>query len=245
MAITTPQKGSAGSAQNYSRLVSTFGPSSTTVTDQAPFVAKDVFDKVLLLSAIAVAAGTAAAIANPAPGLMWVMLFVALGVGLLGMFRPARANVCAPIYAVAMGGVLGWVSRFYSSGNSTIVPLAILGTTGIFFGALVLYRTGLVRVTNRFTQVTMVATVGLLAVMIAVFLGVRIPYTSQGLTYLLVFGVLYLFIAIMNLFVDFSFVDRAEAAGLDADAEWFSAFMLLQSSMMVYLALLRIFGGRN
>jgi uncharacterized YccA/Bax inhibitor family protein len=50
---------------------------------------------------------------------------------------------------------------------------------------------------------------------------------------------------VMNLFVDFSFVDQAEAAGLDADAEWFSAFMILQSSMMVYLALLRIFGGRN
>ena len=56
---------------------------------------------------------------------------------------------------------------------------------------------------------------------------------------------LYLILAVMNLFVDFSFVDQAEAAGLDADAEWFSAFMILQSSMMVYLALLRIFGGRN
>jgi uncharacterized YccA/Bax inhibitor family protein len=161
------------------------------------------------------------------------------------MFRPARANVCAPIYAVAMGGVLGWVSRFYSSGNSTIVPLAILGTTGIFFGALVLYRTGLVRVTNRFTQVTMVATVGLLAVMIAVFLGVRIPYTSQGLTYLLVFGVLYLFIAIMNLFVDFNFVYMAQKAGVSKEGEWFSALAIMFSLVMVYLALLRILGGRR
>jgi uncharacterized YccA/Bax inhibitor family protein len=245
MAITTPQKGSAGSAQNYSRLVSTFGPSSTTVTDRAPYVAKDVFDKVLLLSAIAAAAGTAVAIANPAPGLMWVALFVALGAGLTGMFRPARANVCAPIYAVAMGGVLGWVSRFYTSGNSTVVPLAILGTTGVFFGALVLYRTGLVRVTNRFMQVTLVASIGLLAVMIAVFLGLRIPDTSQGLTYLLVFGVLYLFIAIMNLFVDFNYVYMAQKAGVSKEGEWFSALAIMFALVMVYLALLRILGGRR
>jgi uncharacterized YccA/Bax inhibitor family protein len=245
MALTTPQKGSAGSAQNYSRLVSTFGPSSTTVTDRAPFVAKDVFDKVLLLSAIAVAAGTASAIANPAPGLMWVALFVALGAGLIGIFRPARANVCAPIYAVAMGGVLGWVSRFYSSGNSTVVPLAILGTTGIFFGALILYRTGLVRVTNRFMRVTFVATIGLLAMMIAVFLGLRIPYTSQGLTYLLVFGVLYLFIAIMNLFVDFNYVYMAQRAGVSKEGEWFSALAIMFALVMVYLALLRILGSRR
>ena len=245
MAITTPQKGSAGSARNYSTLVSTFGPSSTTVTDRAPFVAKDVFDKVLLLSAIAAAAGTAAALANPAPGLMWVALFVALGAGLAGMFRPARANICAPVYAVAMGGVLGWISRFYASGHSTIVPLAILGTSGVFFGALALYRTGLVRVTNRFTQVTLVATVGLLAVMIAVMLGLRIPYTSHGVTYLLVFGVLYLGIAIMNLFVDFNFVYMAQNAGVSKEGEWFSALAIMFALVMVYLALLRILGSRR
>ena len=245
MAITTTRKGSAGSAQNYSRLVSTFGPSSTTVTDRAPFVAKDVFDKVLLLSAIAVAAGTAAAIANPTPGLMWAALFVALGAGFVGIFRPARANVCAPIYAVAMGCVLGWISRFYASGNSTVVPLAILGTTGIFFGVLVLYRTGLVRVTNRFMQVTLVASVGLLAMMIAVFLGLRIPYTSHGVTYLLVFGVAYLIIAVMNLFVDFNFVYMAQKAGVSKDGEWFSALAIMFSLVMVYLALLRILGSRR
>ena len=47
----------------------------------------------------------------------------------------------------------------------------------------------------------------------------------------------------MNLFVDFSFVDRAQTAGIEAEAEWFSAFTILVSSVMVYLALLRIFGG--
>ncbi len=245
MSVISQQRGSAGSAQNYSRLMTTFGPSSTTVTDAPPFVAKDVFDKVLLLSAIAVIAGTACAIANPAPALMWVGLIVAFGAGLAGIVKPDRANVFAPIYAIAMGGALGWISRFYDTGNSAVVPLAVLGTTGIFFGVLFLYRTGLVRVTNQFVRVTIVASIGLLAMMIAVILGLRIPYTSQGVTTLLVFGVLYLFIAIMNLFVDFNFVYMAQRAGVSKRGEWFSALSIMFSLVMVYLALLRILGGRR
>ena len=68
---------------------------------------------------------------------------------------------------------------------------------------------------------------------------------SSGLSGLIIFGVLYLFIAVMNLFVDYDFAYRAEAGHLSADAEWYSAFSLLLSSAMVYLALLRIFGGRS
>jgi len=243
MAVAT--RGSAGSSQNYSKLVSTFGPGSTTVTDRAPFVAKDALDKVLFLSVIAIASGAAFAVLRPAPGLMWVALFVALGAGLVGIFRPASAKVCAPIYAVAMGGVLGWVSQFYANGNATVVPMAILGTTGIFFGVLFLYRSGLVRVTNRFMQVTFVATIGLLAMIIAVIFGLKIPYTSQQITYLVVFGVLYLLIAILNLFVDFNFAYMAERAGVSKDGEWFSALSIMFSLVMVYLALLRILGGRR
>jgi uncharacterized YccA/Bax inhibitor family protein len=242
---TGATRGSAGSAQNYSKLVSTFGPTSTTVSDRAPLVAKDVLDKVALLTAIAVAAGTVTAIAKPAPGLMWLALFASFGAGLAGTFLPARAKFFAPLYAVTMGSVLGWISEFYANGRSTVVPLAVLGTTGIFFGVLVLYRTGLVRVTNRFVQVTLVATVGLLAMMIAVLFGLTIPFTSQGTTGLLVFGVFYLFIAIMNLFVDFNYVYMAQRAGVSKEGEWFSALSIMFSLVMVYLALLRILGGRR
>jgi uncharacterized YccA/Bax inhibitor family protein len=192
VAISAQQRGSAGSARNYQQLVSTYGPHSTTVTDAPPFVAKDVFDKVLFLSVLAIVSGTVVAIAKPAPGLMWMAWIVALGAGLIGALSPPRARVCAPVYAVAMGAALGWISEYYASRNGAVVPLAVLGTTGIFFGVLAMYRTGLVRVTRRFWQVTLVATIGLLAMALAVMFGLTIPYTSQQVTYLVVFGFLYL-----------------------------------------------------
>jgi uncharacterized YccA/Bax inhibitor family protein len=241
----TTQSGSAGSAQNYSKLVATFGPGSTTVTDRAPFVAKDVFDKVATLATIALVAGVGGAVANPGPGLMFVLLIAALGFGFAGIFRPARASVFAPLYAVAMGAVLGSISRFYSHGNGAVVPLAILGTTAIFFVVLVAYRTGLVQVTHRFVQVTLIATLGLLVMMLALWLGLKIPHTSHSFTYLVVFGVIYLFIAVMNLFVDFNYVYMAQRAGVAKEGEWFAALSIMFALVMVYLALLRILGSRR
>ena len=61
-----------------------------------------------------------------------------------------------------------------------------------------------------------------------------------------IFGVLYLILAVMNLFVDFSFVDRAEAGRARRRRRVvLRLHASCMSSMMVYLALLRIFGGRN
>jgi uncharacterized YccA/Bax inhibitor family protein len=244
MAVAT--RGTAGSARNYSSLVSTFGPSSTTVTDRAPLVAKDVLDKVMALAGLAILSGTVTAVAKPAPGVMWVALLLALGTGLGGVFAPRRAKVLAPMYALAMGSVLGWISYFYAdNGSAGVVPLAVLGTSGIFFGVLALYRTGLVRVTSQFMRVTFVATIGLLVMMVAVLLGLHIPQTSQSATYLIVFGVLYLVVGILNLFVDFNFVYKAQQAGVSKEGEWFAALSIMFSVVMIYLALLRILGNRR
>lgn len=243
MAISN-QQGSTGSRANYGRLVSTFGPSTTTVTDAPPFVANDVFDKVALLATIALVSGVATAIANPAPGLMWVVLIAAAIFGFLGIFRPQQARIFAPIYSVAIGSVLGWVSRFYATGNGAVVPLAIIGTTAIFFAVLFAYRTGIVKVNRRFFMVTLISGFGLLAMMIGVLLGLRIPFTSQNATYLIVFGALYLVVAVMNLFVDFSYVYQAQRAAVSKDGEWFAALSIMFSLVMVYLALLRLLSRR-
>jgi uncharacterized YccA/Bax inhibitor family protein len=197
-----------------------------------------------MLAGLAVVAGIASAALHVDGGFLAVAFIAAAIFGLLGIFRPARAGVFAPLYAVSMGAVLGWVSRYYANTtNGAVVPLAILGTTAIFFGVLIAYRTGLVKVTNRFVQVTLIASLGLLVMMIAVILGLKLPYTSQATTYFVIFGVLYLFIAVMNLFVDFNFVYKAQDAGVRKEGEWFAALSIMFSLVMVYLALLRIFGN--
>ncbi len=257
-------RGSFGSASNYQRMVEAYGPprpgGSTAVLDapapvapnpMAPtpavpavrtFTADGAFNKAGLLGALAFIVGAAAYAVNLPLGVIWPLLIVAFGAGLWASFRPARAKVLAPVFAISEGALLGVLSRFYADQGQHVVTLAVAGTLAVVGGVWFCYRTGLVRVGHRFIQTTMVASLGLLTVMVVAILT---GWGASGLGGVIIFGVLYLFLAVMNLFVDYDFAYRAEASHLSADAEWYSAFSLLLSSAMVYLALLRIFGGRS
>jgi uncharacterized YccA/Bax inhibitor family protein len=216
-------------------------PTSTPVPTRT-FTADGAFNKAGLLGALTLVIGGLAYVANAPLGLVWPLMLVALGAGLWASLQPRRAKVLAPVFAVCEGAVLGMLSRYYANQGQHVVTLAVVGTLAIVIGVWFFYRTGLVRVGHRFLQTTMIASLGLLAVMVV---SILTGWGASGLSGVIIFGVLYLFIAVMNLFVDYDFAYRAQASQLSADAEWYSAFSLLLSSAMVYLALLRIFGGRN
>lgn len=215
------------------------GPGAPATTTSRRFTTEGALNKAGLLGLVALLVGTVAYIGNLSIGVAFVAMIVGLGVGLWCSFSPRRAPVLAPLYAVAEGLVLGVISRFYADNGTHVVPLAIVGTVAVVAGVWTIHRTGLVRVTNRFVQVTSVMMLVALAIMVVMILT---GWGIAGVGGLLVFGVLYLVLAVMSLFIDFSFVDRAAQAGIDADAEWFSAYTILVASVMVYLALLRIFG---
>jgi uncharacterized YccA/Bax inhibitor family protein len=223
------------------------GPPATRppVSDVRPFVAAEVFNKVLLLAAIALGFGITGALLHVPTGAALVCMVAALVVAIVTIVRPHRAPVLAPVFAALEGVTLGVVSKLFAGQDAQIIPLAIIGTSVVFFGVLAAYRTGLVRVGPAFVRATVIAGFGLLAVFIAVALGLQFPGTSQGTTYFLVFGVLYLILGVMDLFVDFAFVTQAEQVGLSHEGEWFAAFSIMVSLVMIYLALLRILGGRR
>jgi uncharacterized YccA/Bax inhibitor family protein len=223
------------------------GPPSARppVSDVRPFLAAEVFNKVLLLAGIALTFGILAALLLVPVGVAVVCMIAALVVAVVTIVRPHRAPVLAPVFAALEGITLGVISKLFAGQDAQIVPLAIIGTTVVFFGVLAAYRTGLVKVGPTFVKATIIAGLGLLGVMLAVVLGLNFPGTSQGTTYFVVFGVLYLVIAVMDLFVDFAYVTRAEQAGVSHEGEWFAAFSIMVSVVMIYLALLRILGGRR
>jgi uncharacterized YccA/Bax inhibitor family protein len=246
--------------RNFSRMEQTFGtgalgtavatrpgdPFSTTrpgVSDVKPLVESDVLGKVGLLTLMAIAAGGFSFLFPVSPGLAWVCVFVALGLGLWAMLRPRLARVLAPIYAVVEGVALGFISKLYNAQSHGIVPMAILLTVALFVGVLMAYRTGLVRISNRFISMTVVASFALVVVLLASVLGLSVSGFQNGATTFIIFGVLYVIVAIMDLFVDFELVHRAARAGVPADAEWFAAFSIFLAVIMLYLGLLRILAG--
>ncbi len=215
------------------------------VSDARPLVANEVYNKVALLSALALLAGVVGFILPVSTAVVLPCIVAAAGLGLWGIFAPHRARILAPAFALFEGLALGVISRVYNEVSHGIVPIAVVATAAIFLGTLAVYRAGLVKVTNRFVMITAVLGIGLLAGMILALFGLQIPGLGPHGTTFVVFGVFYLVIAVMDLFVDFEFVNRAARAGISADAEWYAAFIIMFAVVMVYLAMLRILAGRR
>jgi uncharacterized YccA/Bax inhibitor family protein len=211
------------------------------------FTAAGVYDKVAFLGVVAVAAGTYGYFWAPS-GVAWVAIFAAFVLGLVGSFRPQLARVIAPAYAVLEGVALGYISAAYDTVRSGIVPDAIVLTAGVFIGTWAVYRTGLIRVTPRFVTMTVALTFGLAAVFLLSLLGLPVPGVNSLGTGGVLIGVVILLIAVFNLFVDFNFVETAAAQRLAAEGEWYAAFAVMLSLVLVYLSILRILaasGGRK
>jgi uncharacterized YccA/Bax inhibitor family protein len=208
------------------------------------FTATGVYDKVGVLVVLMLASGTVGYfVKNPA--LILVGIFGALGLALLGIFKPTTAPVVAPLYSLVEGFALGGITAYYAStSGSGIVPLAVIFTGGIFLGTLVVFRSGLVKVTPRFVSMTMIALVGFLVLALALAFGLPVPGLS-GAGGLAVFGVIGVVVGVMCLFLDFNFVQVGEQRGLPATAEWSGALMLMISLAFVYLNVLRVLARRR
>ena len=176
----------------------------------------------------------------PNPALYLTAMVLGFGLGIAGSFKPHLAQKVAPFYSVAMGFVLGGLSAAYSNIAHGIVPTAIIATSGIFVGCFAVHKAGIVKVTPRFVQVTGVATFAFVLVIIAAMIGVPIPGARDLGPRGLIFGVIGLGIALMNLFVDFERARKVEEAGMAPEVEWFAAFQLMLSLVMVYVNVLRI-----
>ena len=96
------------------------------------------------------------------PALALVGVLVGFACVIAIYFRPMWARFLAPVYAVAEGFFLGVISKAYESYQDGIVLQAVGATLGVFAVMLVLYRTKIIKVTDRFRTVVITATMGLM-----------------------------------------------------------------------------------
>jgi uncharacterized YccA/Bax inhibitor family protein len=178
-------------------------------------------------------------------GLAIPLMIVAFVAAIAGRYRPRMAKFLAPLYAVAEGAVLGAISNLYNVQSHGIVPLAVAGTSAVFIGTLVAYRSGIVTVSNKMIRMVAVGGFALVIVMIlAIILNATgVTFAGMNNAEYLIFGPIVLVWAIFQLFVDFEYVSRASKAALSAEGEWYAALLILLSLVLVYLSILRMLGG--
>jgi len=175
---------------------------------------------------------------------------VVLGAGLvamvLGFVTSMGKTVRVPLmfgYAALEGVFVGGISAFYASYWQGIVPQAVFGTLGAFTAMLVLYKTGVVRNSPKFTRILLIAGVGylifgLVNLMFAIFGGVSI-YSGNPLIAFVVsaFGV---GLASLFLVLDFDFIEQGIRNGLPQQYAWVAAFGLVTTLVWLYLEILRL-----
>ena len=157
------------------------------------------------------------------------------------------ANPAATLgYAALEGVFLGAISEAFDARYPGIVLQAIIGTFGVFAGMLVVYKTGAIRVTPRFTRWLLGALVGVLVLALAN--GIASFFVAGGLglraggTLAIVFSLVVIGVAAFSLLLDFDMADQAIRRGVPAKFSWYIAFGLLVTVVWLYLEILRLIG---
>ncbi len=178
------------------------------------------------------------------PTLAIVGIVVGLACVFALWFKPQWAKFVGPVYAVAQGFAVGAISRGYETYYNGIVVQAAGATLAVVAVMLFLYRTNIIKVTDRFRRVVVMATLGIMVFyglsLIMRLFGAEIAFLREPSLLGIGFSVLVCVIAALNLALDFDFIEKGSKAGLSKDFEWYAAFGLLVTVVWLYLEILRL-----
>lgn len=171
---------------------------------------------------------------------------IALIAAIVTVFKPNLAMFTGTIYALAQGYVMGAISQVYNVDFNGIVIQAIGLTGAIFFVSLWAFWLGLIKVTQKFRIGVVIATLGvmlyyIIAMVLGLF-GVTAPLIFDTGAFGIIFSLVIVFIATLNLMLDFDFIKQAEERKLPKYFEWYGAFALMVTLIWLYLEVLRLLG---
>ena len=183
-------------------------------------------------------------VGTPIQGYLWGGLIGGFVVALVTIFKPAWAPVTSPIYAALEGLALGAISAIFEATYHGIVIQAVALTFGTLFALLIVYRSGLIPVTENFKLGVVAATGGIaifyLVAMGLSFFGVRIAMLHEGSLLGIGFSLFVVVIAALNLVLDFDFIEKGAEQGAPKYMEWYGAFGLMVTLIWLYLEILRL-----
>lgn len=169
---------------------------------------------------------------------------VGLILAIITIFSQKNAMYTAPIYALAEGFVLGALSAIMEASFPGIVLQAVMLTFGVLLLMLVLYRTRIIKVTEKFRMGVFAATGAIMLVYLVSFImsffGTTIPMIHSGGTIGIIFSLVVVSIAALNLTLDFDMIEKGSKMGAPKYMEWYSAFGLMVTLIWLYIEILRL-----
>jgi len=163
---------------------------------------------------------------------------------LVTVFRPQSSGISAPIYAVFEGLFLGGISAFFEMQYPGLVMRAVALTLAVFAAMLFLYRSGMIKVTNKLMMGIFAATAGIALIYFVSFIagmfGANLGFMYGNSNISIGFSLVVVAVAALNLVLDFAFIERASDEGAPKYMEWYGAFGLMVTLIWLYLEILRL-----
>jgi uncharacterized YccA/Bax inhibitor family protein len=171
-------------------------------------------------------------------------ILVGLVLGLVISFKMISNPVATLAYAAVEGVFLGAISEAFDMRWPGIVIQAVIGTLGVFAGMLVVYKTGAIRVTPKFTRWIVGALIGVLVLVVVNLIASFITPGGLGLRdggpVAIIFSLVVIGVGALSLLLDFDMADEAIRRGAPAKFAWYIAFGLLVTVVWLYLEILRL-----
>ncbi|MCV7224584.1 Bax inhibitor-1/YccA family protein [Mycolicibacterium komossense] len=163
--------------------------------------------------------------------------------------NPAIVLTYAGLEGLGLGAFSYVMANFVVAGANAgaLIGQAILGTIGVFAGMLVVYKTGAIRVTPKFTRMLIAGMIGVLVLMLGNFVlamfgvggGDGLGLRSGG-PIAIIFSLVCIGIAAFSFLIDFDAADQMIRAGAPEKAAWGIALGLTVTLVWLYIEILRL-----
>jgi len=154
-------------------------------------------------------------------------LILAVVISFKANLAPYLSLPYAALEGLAMGGFSAMLERRYPG----IAIQAVALTFGVLVVLLVAYRTGLIRVTQRFRAIVVGATGAIALLYVATlllgFFHIEVPVLNASTPLGIIVSLVIVGVAALNLALDFDLIESGVAQGAPRYMEWYSAFSLL------------------
>jgi uncharacterized YccA/Bax inhibitor family protein len=175
----------------------------------------------------------------------WLMIGVWGGfvAAIIVSFTDHLAPLLAPVYAVLEGLALGGLSAYFEAKYPGVVIQAVGLTFSTLGGLLLVYKLGLVKVTDNFKLGVIAATAGIGITYLLGFIGCQLglepQYLHQSSLFGILFSILVVIVAALNLVLDFDDI-KSGVGSAPKSMEWIAAFGLIVSLVWLYVEFLRL-----
>ena len=168
----------------------------------------------------------------------------AAGVFMLTSFKPHLAPITAPIFAILEGLFVGTISAVYAAQFGGIIFQAVSLTICTLLMMLMVYKSGLIKVTAKFRMgVTMAVGAIMLVYLVSwvgYFVGFEVPYIHENGMIGIGITVVIIGVAALNLLLDFDNFEKGEQAAAPKYMEWYFGMGLLFTVVWLYVEFLRL-----